>query len=451
MMDNNSNCKMMKSTSKNNIINLDHVYCNTNDSKYTNEKSDNVCNEIKQLQSILILHLDLIQEQSDQLITKDKLLSSLKQENEILKCKVNQLERDLLQLQKKIEEEVKDEQIAKEKEIELNIKIEPELSVSDEEIEAISTQSNVNVNIQQQQEERSKTPPTTLAPPVVNKIVIHRIPNSQTNNITINVNKKIGVGGVGSSDCYKSSIVENEKFIIKPTRVTPTTSSTTTAALKEDFTKYNRSLSGSMTNLEFKNDHFMTTKKPYITCNWKHKVVDETNSEETLKIINLEVPNWREIDFSDAGVGVKVCENTSCETFLKRHAKYEVDEKRRKKWDVQRIREQKNIEKLKKRHFKEQMQDSGGSKNKEEMNSFYPSSEGIKYIHITESVDVAAFGEQIPLLHPTEFTLPWLARKDSGCSSNFNTFSNGQKSKFLQLNSQSQAPMHQEKKKAKHN
>jgi len=38
--------------------------------------------EVKHLKELLLLHLDLIQQQSEQLVTKDKQLSALRQENE---------------------------------------------------------------------------------------------------------------------------------------------------------------------------------------------------------------------------------------------------------------------------------------------------------------------------------------------------------------------------------
>lgn len=83
--------------------NLDHLYChtNTNDSgnyvrpKNTGSDMDmvSVLKEIKQLKSIINLHLDLIQDQSDQLISKDKLLMIMKKENDLLKAKIEKLER----------------------------------------------------------------------------------------------------------------------------------------------------------------------------------------------------------------------------------------------------------------------------------------------------------------------------------------------------------------------
>lgn len=47
-----------------------------------NEARLNDLAEVKHLKELLLLHLDLIQQQSEQIVTKDKLLAALRQENE---------------------------------------------------------------------------------------------------------------------------------------------------------------------------------------------------------------------------------------------------------------------------------------------------------------------------------------------------------------------------------
>lgn len=47
-----------------------------------NEARHNDLTEVKHLKELLLLHLDLIQQQSEQIVTKDKLLAALRQENE---------------------------------------------------------------------------------------------------------------------------------------------------------------------------------------------------------------------------------------------------------------------------------------------------------------------------------------------------------------------------------
>lgn len=53
-----------------------------------NEARHHDLTEVKHLKELLLLHLDLIQQQSEQIVTKDKLLAALRQENETVLIKV---------------------------------------------------------------------------------------------------------------------------------------------------------------------------------------------------------------------------------------------------------------------------------------------------------------------------------------------------------------------------
>uniref|UniRef100_A0AAG5DCQ3 PEHE domain-containing protein n=1 Tax=Anopheles atroparvus TaxID=41427 RepID=A0AAG5DCQ3_ANOAO len=161
---------------------------------------------------------------------------------------------------------------------------------------------------------------------------------------------------------------------------------------------------------------YMVTRKQYISCSWK----DDAVTAELEKLLSneaaeLEIPSWNVIDDSSQSADDHVPtsrENISDEAYMKRHTKLEIDERRRKKWDVQRIREQKNIERLKKRQLKEQPADQEAQKT---ITTFYPTVDTLKYIVITDDVPVQAFGELIPLLPaPGSFSLPWHQPKANG-------------------------------------
>ena len=158
---------------------------------------------------------------------------------------------------------------------------------------------------------------------------------------------------------------------------------------------------------------FMLTKKEYITREWTFNDIDEEigqmNKSTSLKDdeINLEIPNWTIKEYTGS-YSIEGIEDLSDEVFLKRHQKLEIDEKRRKKWDVQRIREQRTIERLKRRHCKQEILENVETVETESnLCSFFPAADSIKFIEITDDLPVQAFGETIPLLQPTEFTLPW--------------------------------------------
>lgn len=124
-------------------------------------------------------------------------------------------------------------------------------------------------------------------------------------------------------------------------------------------------------------------------------------------------------------------ENLDDEAYTKRHLKLEIDERRRKRfvlhyydriaffmkastffyesltvffktffvrWDVQRIREQRIIEKLKQRHEKSSL--ANQSEPTEQMQSFWPCLEDIKYIEISDQLPVSAFGCPVPKIQP---------------------------------------------------
>lgn len=59
---------------------FDHMYASVNDISCTPNQSKD--KETKHLKELLLLHLDLIQQQSEQIVTKDKQIAALKQDYE---------------------------------------------------------------------------------------------------------------------------------------------------------------------------------------------------------------------------------------------------------------------------------------------------------------------------------------------------------------------------------
>lgn len=160
---------------------------------------------------------------------------------------------------------------------------------------------------------------------------------------------------------------------------------------------------------------FLMTNNEYKINDWKtYNIENEELSKSHQEDVNLEIPRWVEVELPKTPT-IEIenlpIEDISDEAFQKRHLKYEADERRRKKWDQQRIREQKNIERLKKRHLKEEYAEmmSMTSKVKKTMTSFFPDVKSIKFIQISDDLPISAFGEQIPKLTPKDFSLPWLS------------------------------------------
>ncbi|XP_055595327.1 protein male-specific lethal-1-like [Uranotaenia lowii] len=458
--------------------NLDHVYCNTASTdvggKDTSEQMS-LFKEVKQLQSILLLHLDLIQEQSDQILAKDKLIIKLKDENEMLKHQLELVNKQLQQMkqreqQREISNPIRNitfdkiydyensiasrmvsEQIGRAREpsvsgsvanikkevissdydhfdsmcadfdgdLESDIKIENNeieeeifLNYSKSDDESVPSNDVPVIDIRSAVELRPPSSSTPISCGVgISQPLDEMVNNAPSDNYgactTTNTNNKNNSSANGvsiSSDNIekaRSSSVDCEpaKDVIfiseevgKAGSYNPTCSS-------------GNSSDGSFMKKSYK-AKYITTNKEYITCNWKDEAI--TNDIERLmenEAAELEIPCWTVIDENleaSRSSSDLVTENISDEAYMKRHAKLELDERRRKKWDVQRIREQKMVERLKKRHLKAEAEEQ------KIISSFYPSIDSIKYVQIIEDIPVQAFGELIPDLHPSNFSLPWM-------------------------------------------
>lgn len=159
---------------------------------------------------------------------------------------------------------------------------------------------------------------------------------------------------------------------------------------------------------------YLTTKKAYMTREWQldeiEMEVNQLITDEPCKDAGetLEIPKWKTWEVSNTRDPTlphhRDVEDISEDAYVRRHAKFLMDERKRKKWDVQRIREQRTIERLKRRHCKDELNQQV---NDNEIVSFFPPAENLKAILITDDLPVSAFGELIPALPTGEFGLPW--------------------------------------------
>ncbi|KAM7350988.1 male-specific lethal 1 [Cochliomyia hominivorax] len=169
---------------------------------------------------------------------------------------------------------------------------------------------------------------------------------------------------------------------------------------------------------------YISTPQLYSTREWEDEAFNCDYDYEFFKAEakllqsdnpKLEIPKWTEHELTPSYC-IEGTEDLSDEIFLKRHAKLEVDEKRRKKWDVQQIREQRRIERLKRRHCKDEIQSTQETPS---LQTFYPTTENLQTICFVHDLPVQAFGEMIPKLtgplsmgvkgeRRKGFKLPWL-------------------------------------------
>ncbi|KAI4486508.1 hypothetical protein M0804_005878 [Polistes exclamans] len=174
-------------------------------------------------------------------------------------------------------------------------------------------------------------------------------------------------------------------------------------------------------------ESFLTTEEHYYTAvgdpNYTLSLKESSPSDINA---TLEVPNWR-VKVYTSCYTMEGTENLDDEIFNKRHLKLENDERRRKRWDVQRIREQRHIEKLKQRQERQNHQATCYNTNhtgpcpstmeEETVTSLWPDVEQIQSLQVDHQLPVTAFGAPIPSFTSSEFSLPWthVVRTKSRC------------------------------------
>ncbi|XP_053269457.1 male-specific lethal 1 homolog isoform X3 [Pleuronectes platessa] len=157
-------------------------------------------------------------------------------------------------------------------------------------------------------------------------------------------------------------------------------------------------------NCEMEDLPFMSTTEMYLCC-WNQPPLSPLRETSPKKEEEVAIPSWRENciepleDESSNSV-----EPLDDGVFLKRHAKLELDEKRRKRWDIQRIREQRMFQRLQQRMNRKKIV----QETEPEVSSFYPDIEDVEAIVITPFLPVVAFGRPLPKLAQQNFELPWL-------------------------------------------
>ncbi|KAL9925236.1 protein male-specific lethal-1 isoform X1 [Glossina fuscipes] len=222
-----------------------------------------------------------------------------------------------------------------------------------------------------------------------------------------------------SASC--DSATETEKRSISATPVSP---SKPVVSVSETKHTYSINLLSSTTHSQVPTRakvkrSYLSTSQLYCAREWEDEAFAAENNYEFIKAEAkaldadapmLEIPKWTEHELTPSYC-IEGTEDLSDESFLKRHAKLEVDEKRRKKWDVQQIREQRRIERLKRRHCKDEIANNQESPM---LQSFYPTSEAVQTICFMHDLPIQAFGEMIPRLggniERKDFYLPWLEK-----------------------------------------
>uniref|UniRef100_A0AAY4CZH8 PEHE domain-containing protein n=1 Tax=Denticeps clupeoides TaxID=299321 RepID=A0AAY4CZH8_9TELE len=150
---------------------------------------------------------------------------------------------------------------------------------------------------------------------------------------------------------------------------------------------------------------YLATTEMYLCC-WHQPPPSPWHDQSPTQEENVDVPSWREniVEPLPEVEAKSISESVEDSAFRKRHSKLELGEKRRKRWDIQRIREQRIFQRLQQRMNKKKVV----QEVEPELLSFYPRPEDVQTITITPFLPVVAFGRPLPKLTRQNFELPWI-------------------------------------------
>ncbi|CAK1588800.1 unnamed protein product [Parnassius mnemosyne] len=156
----------------------------------------------------------------------------------------------------------------------------------------------------------------------------------------------------------------------------------------------------------------MMTRRPYHTqvgdpdLSWYLGLDPDLKAEDVdppadCKLSTVEVPRWREKPYTSCYT-MEGTENVDDRVFEKRHQKLEAEERRQLRWHMRRVREQRHVERLRQRQRASWAQ-------RPAVFSVWPRPHAdARYIEITDTLPVMAFGEPMPDLPCKDFMLPWV-------------------------------------------
>lgn len=389
--------------------------------------------EVTFIKEWLILHTDLIQQQNDDIIDKDREIYILRKENEMLKERISCIEKGIShQFEEPDSQNIQEEVIVEDmthgsikEEVNDDQLVEGQYSPNNDcSLDLISYKNENCVNLSDSESQINIEPVsvTNYEENIVNTVI-----KLDSEDILLD---DIDHSWKSKSDYYNSTIPEevsnysftinnigefdpmkNLRMSIRRKRVTSNSSGLShnesfnleeKEAYRKRFKKKKRRPSKDTNNV-------LMSTEAYVTQS--HDVSLGIISPSELEIgecpaaSSLEVPRWRHKIYASCYT-MEGTENLDDEVFNKRHMKLENDERRRKRWDVQRIREQRVIEKLKQRQERIALGSKG--EGSEPIMSLWPTVEDIKYLEVVEELPVAAFGHPITKFIPSEFQVPWM-------------------------------------------
>lgn len=347
-----------------------------------------------QLKELLVLHIDLIQHQQELVIQKDRQIKQIKQERDNLKCRLDRMERRMSLLKHRIPDVELSENPTRQKGDH-----HPSTQCLSENLPSHTTEKSLK-------RKRASFEPQNLGKRFVTDLSV------ESRNKPTDTKLQPKVDRTNRSRSRTFTIPTEEIYNAWGYRARPGQIAADPSMLKELQKRTSIKKTDNVDNsvLRTKDNYHISFYQPvaeHIEIENKPDLLKGAQSQLT-----VEVPHWR-IKMYTNQWGLEGTENMEDEIYTKRHTKPEIEEKRRKRWDLQRSREQAAYEKLRE---KEKGADVPIEENSNSVESFYPSLDNITHLEITDKIPVMVFGHGIPKMDATGFKLPWDVNMKKGHS-----------------------------------
>ncbi|KAM9167134.1 male-specific lethal 1 homolog [Mergus octosetaceus] len=356
------------------------------------------------LRQILLLQLDLIEQQQQQLQAKEKEIEELKAERDTLLARIERMERRV-QLVKKDTEREKHRIFQG---FEVDEKAEAEaacdklpLECPQELLEPSQTLQPKHFPYGRNGKGHKRKPPfgsTERKTPV--KKLVSEFSKVKSKTLKHSPVKEESSGSLSETVCKRElrsqeTPEKNRSLLETPLRPSAPLKGPGSQPKEKGFFS------------EIEDLPYLSTTEMYL-CRWHQPPPSPLPLREPSpkKEETVAIPSWRDhvVEPLRDPNPSDVLENLDDSVFSKRHAKLELDEKRRKRWDIQRIREQRILQRLQLRMYKRK----GIQESEPEVTSFFPEPDDVESLLITPYLPVVAFGRPLPKLTPQNFELPWL-------------------------------------------
>ncbi|RUS78480.1 hypothetical protein EGW08_013768 [Elysia chlorotica] len=359
------------------------VNCHTNKSTKTSATAPGG-EEVRRLKDLLLSQLELIQFQQEELNKKDREITSLHAAKDTLQCRLERMERRLSILKQR--EELHERPTSQQQSTKTSLSAataHANKSTNDEsKVDLkLKRRGGQNMHISQRKCRRSLDESHSASSTLKNGLKEVSDSDNEENDDTSEESDSAGREDVESGSDSDDSDKQGKG---------------------REFEQRSPSSSTDSHDLKEITYPIMQTEFLYHLYYPKHACPSSPDAKRLQEQLEVETPSWRLKPLTNM-YQLEGTENITDEAYNKRHQKFEQEEKRRKRWDMQRIRELRVCEKLE-RQKEEEMR---ASQDEADMETFLPSILDLKHIEITESVPVMAFGQPLPYICPAEFEIPW--------------------------------------------